>query len=136
MNSRRLIFAPRLRTRDRTDLHQRQRIKSPLSSQPMSALGQKQTFALHQLVSALPPKADIRHRNWHVRFGPKADILAMPRQCPQLTGQRAPAALRAIATVISSMGFTRGRPKCFVEPCELRFSRFGVSFKRPIHASL
>jgi hypothetical protein len=26
----------------------------------MSALGQKQTFALHQPMSALPPKADIR----------------------------------------------------------------------------
>ena len=25
----------------------------------MSALGQKQTFAVHQLMSALPPKADI-----------------------------------------------------------------------------
>jgi hypothetical protein len=28
----------------------------------MSALGQKQTFALHQAVSVLPPKADIRWR--------------------------------------------------------------------------
>ena len=26
----------------------------------MSALGQKQTFAMHQPMSALPPKADIR----------------------------------------------------------------------------
>ena len=25
-------------------------------------------------MSALPPKADIRQRDWNVRFGPKADI--------------------------------------------------------------
>jgi hypothetical protein len=25
-------------------------------------------------MSALPPKADIAERNWHVRFVPKADI--------------------------------------------------------------
>jgi hypothetical protein len=25
-------------------------------------------------MSALPPRADIRCRNWHVRFVPKADI--------------------------------------------------------------
>src|SRR5262245_20576496 len=36
MNSRRLIVAPRLKTLDRTDLHQRQRIKSPLRDQSMS----------------------------------------------------------------------------------------------------
>jgi hypothetical protein len=27
--------------------------------------------------SALPPKADIRQRNWHVRFGQEADIPAI-----------------------------------------------------------
>jgi hypothetical protein len=25
-------------------------------------------------MSALPPKADIRHHGWHVRFVPEADI--------------------------------------------------------------
>jgi hypothetical protein len=41
----------------------------------MSALGQKQTFAVHQLpMSALPPKADIRQRGRYVRFVPEADI--------------------------------------------------------------
>jgi hypothetical protein len=30
--------------------------------------------ALPRFMSALPPKADIRHREWNVRFGPKADI--------------------------------------------------------------
>jgi hypothetical protein len=40
----------------------------------MSALGQKQTSDWRQLMSALPPKADIRRRDWNVRFVPKADI--------------------------------------------------------------
>src|SRR5262249_40723521 len=51
----------------------------------MSALGQKQTFALHQPMSALPPKADICSAPAHVRFGPKADIQAMP--LPLVVGQ-------------------------------------------------
>jgi hypothetical protein len=42
--------------------------------QPMSALGQKQTFELFIAISALPPKADIAERDWDVRFVPKADI--------------------------------------------------------------
>src|SRR5262249_52860155 len=43
-------------------------------SDAMSALGQKQTFALHQLIFALPPKADICGALAHVCFGPIADI--------------------------------------------------------------
>src|SRR5262245_39056707 len=39
----------------------------------MSALGQKQTFALHQPMSALPPKADMCGARGYVRFGPGAD---------------------------------------------------------------
>ena len=39
----------------------------------MSSLGQKQTFKRLRLMSALPPKADIRQRNCNVRFVPKAD---------------------------------------------------------------
>ena len=31
-------------------------------------------------MSALPPKADIRHRDWHVRFVPKADILRCSKE--------------------------------------------------------
>src|SRR5215469_1248224 len=42
----------------------------------MSALGQKQTFKRLRLMSALPPKADIRSLYRHVRFVPKADIAA------------------------------------------------------------
>ena len=41
---------------------------------PMSALGQKQTFAVQKGVSALPPKADMCGALADVRFGPKADI--------------------------------------------------------------
>ena len=40
----------------------------------MSALGQKQTFAAHKGMSALPPKADICSARAYVRFGPQADI--------------------------------------------------------------
>jgi hypothetical protein len=39
----------------------------------MSALGQKQTLRGVRPMSALPPKADITERDWHVRFLPKAD---------------------------------------------------------------
>ena len=42
--------------------------------QPMSALGQKQTFKRLRLMSALPPKADITAAQTYVRFVPKADI--------------------------------------------------------------
>src|SRR5262245_21031864 len=40
----------------------------------VSALGQKRTSEHDQIVSALPPKADVAERDWHVRFVPKADI--------------------------------------------------------------
>jgi hypothetical protein len=40
----------------------------------MSALGQKQTFAVQKRMSALPPKADIDSGSRNVRFVPKADI--------------------------------------------------------------
>ena len=41
---------------------------------PMSALGQKQTFAVQKRMSALPPKADMCSALAHVRFVPIADI--------------------------------------------------------------
>src|SRR6516164_967671 len=41
---------------------------------PTSALGQKRTSAHLRVMSALPPKADIRRRELDVRFVPKADI--------------------------------------------------------------
>jgi hypothetical protein len=40
----------------------------------MSALGQKQTFAVQKRMSALPPKADMCGAKRDVRFVPKADI--------------------------------------------------------------
>ena len=40
----------------------------------MSALGQKQTFAVHKPMSALHPKADMCSALAHVRFVPKADM--------------------------------------------------------------
>ena len=41
----------------------------------MSALGQKQTFASQQAMSALPPIADMCGATQHVRFVPIADIV-------------------------------------------------------------
>ena len=41
----------------------------------MSALGQKQTFAPQQAMSALPPKADMCSALGDVRLVPIADIL-------------------------------------------------------------
>ena len=46
---------------------------------PMSALGQKRTFVHVQVMSALPPKADIGTQSRDVRFVPKAE-------CAQLFG--------------------------------------------------
>ena len=40
----------------------------------MSALGQKRTFAVRGLMSALPPKADMCGTTRDVRFVPIADI--------------------------------------------------------------
>jgi len=42
----------------------------------MSVLGQKQTYAVQNAVSALAPKADICTATNDVRFGPEADIAA------------------------------------------------------------
>jgi hypothetical protein len=51
------------------------------SGPPMSALGQKQTWASEIAMSALPPKADIVHGGGNVRFVPKADILRCGKRC-------------------------------------------------------
>ena len=42
----------------------------------MSALGQKQTRAVQQVMSALHPKADMCDATGDVRYGPIADIMA------------------------------------------------------------
>jgi hypothetical protein len=44
-----------------------------IANRAMSALGQKQTSRSEISMSALPPKADIRQREWDVRFVPIAD---------------------------------------------------------------
>jgi hypothetical protein len=49
-------------------------IKERIDDVPMSALGQKQTYSVQKLMSALPPKADMCGALVHVCFGPKADI--------------------------------------------------------------
>ena len=41
----------------------------------MSAVGQKQTFAAQNGMSALPPIADMCGATQHVRFVPKADMI-------------------------------------------------------------
>jgi hypothetical protein len=40
----------------------------------MPALGHKRTFCSAIAMTALPPKADIRRREWNARFVPGADI--------------------------------------------------------------
>src|SRR5262249_14161710 len=47
---------------------------------PMSALGQKQTYAVHKRMSALPPKATSNATYGDVRFRPKADIIRSRRR--------------------------------------------------------
>ena len=44
----------------------------------MSALGHKQTFAVQNGMSALPPKADMCSATTDVRFVPIADIAQTP----------------------------------------------------------
>ena len=44
----------------------------------MSALGQKQTFAVQKGMSALPPKADMCGAKGNVRFVPRADMAPGP----------------------------------------------------------
>jgi hypothetical protein len=46
---------------------------------PMSALGQKQIFRDVQLMSALPPKADMVQHDRDVRFVPLGDVTPSTR---------------------------------------------------------
>jgi hypothetical protein len=57
----------------------------------MSALGQERTSPVHLAMSALPPKADIERRDWHVRLVPKADLRTAANRRPlfgHLIGER------------------------------------------------
>src|SRR5262249_21258785 len=58
-----------------------QKVMSALPPKPdirgcdwMSAKGQKRTFVPQKVMSALPPKADMCGATRHVRFGPIADM--------------------------------------------------------------
>jgi hypothetical protein len=85
----------------------------------MSALGQKQTYALQQAMSALPPKADMCGALAHVRFGPKADmtpLIRSPRQRGLAAGGTArPSALAVLRLIASSylVGVCTGRSEVF-----------------------
>ena len=46
----------------------------------MSALGQKQTFAVQNVMSALPPKADICSAPGHVRFWANSGLTHRSKQ--------------------------------------------------------
>jgi len=50
----------------------------------MSALGHKQTCAVQEPMSALPPKADMCTARGHVCFGPIADIAPLATIGPPL----------------------------------------------------
>src|SRR5262249_13363104 len=56
---------------------------------PMSALGQKQTYAVQKGMSALPPQADMCGASSNVRLGPEADMsdLSHGDQAPSLTSR-------------------------------------------------
>jgi len=56
----------------------------------MSALGHKRTSESDQIMSALPPKADIVRPQWIVRFVPKADVsrCSKERLFDHLVGKR------------------------------------------------
>jgi hypothetical protein len=45
----------------------------------MSALGHEQTSRNVRVMSVIPLKTDIRQREWHVRYVPKADISSIER---------------------------------------------------------
>src|SRR3974390_1977923 len=77
----------------------------------MSALGQKRTFIHLQLMSALPPKADIGRNDRDVCFVPKADILHCGRDCYSIKssardssdcGTDRPSALAVLRLITSS----------------------------------
>jgi hypothetical protein len=43
----------------------------------MSELGQKRKWRYDRFMSVLPLKADIRQREWHVRYVPIGDMLVV-----------------------------------------------------------
>ena len=82
----------------------------------MSALGKKQTYATHKVMSALPPKADMCGATSDVRFVPEADI----------PGCYLPGEITLLATSYSSSARTIGSLLC---PAELR-DRYIIQLKK------
>jgi hypothetical protein len=76
----------------------------------MSALGQKQTFAMQNGMSALPPKADMCGAKSDVRFVPRADI--RKRLCKQKDR------LAAISPKSDQVEFSPGRQTSRCTPRE------------------
>src|SRR5215468_71222 len=60
---------------------------------PMSALGQKQTSLHLQTMSALPPKADINHRERNVGFVPFCSVDNLARNTEGAHGRSSPKSL-------------------------------------------
>jgi hypothetical protein len=68
----------------------------------MSALGHKRTFCAAELMSALPPKADIRVANRNVRYVPRADI----SQVYSITSSARPISVLGTLRPSASAGFS------------------------------
>ena len=70
----------------------------------MSALGQKQTFAVQTVMSALPPTADMCGATRDVRFVPIADIYSITSSAMEITldGTVRPSALAVLRLITSS----------------------------------
>jgi hypothetical protein len=72
----------------------------------MSALGHKRTLKRRQPMSALPPKADIAERKWHVRFVPKGHSALQQKMTYSITSARR---CGARARRFPSLGFQQQR---------------------------
>jgi hypothetical protein len=72
--SRRLMFALGAWREDRSDSHVWSG-RANRKGRGMSALGQKQTWRSQVVMSAIPPKADIRPRDQDVCFEPSVGIV-------------------------------------------------------------
>src|SRR5262249_52310526 len=73
MNSRRRIVTPDARMTHGTELHQRERVKSPLSPTDVR-FGSKADICNAKRHVRFTPESNIKCDIWNVRFGPKADM--------------------------------------------------------------
>jgi hypothetical protein len=63
-------------------------------------------------MSALPPKADIARRHWHVRLVPKADIRIAAKLSYSITRRRGRAARGALMISSNLLACTTAGPQC------------------------